>query len=180
MNVVGLDPSLSGTGVAEHDGTTTTLRPPMGPDEPCARLKWISKEIIQRAWIPTDLGWDRALVAIEGFSYASKGRGLLDLAGLGWLIRVELHSHTIPYAEIAPSTLKKYATGSGNASKAEVLVAAVQRLGYTGASTDEADAAFLRAAALDHYTGGEVCHVPKKNRAALDVVNWPALPGVAA
>jgi Holliday junction resolvasome RuvABC endonuclease subunit len=50
--------------------------------------------------------------------------------------------HQIPYQGVPVGTIKKHATGRGNASKDE-MVAAMQALGFRPADDDEADALAL-------------------------------------
>jgi Holliday junction resolvasome RuvABC endonuclease subunit len=57
--------------------------------------------------------------------------------------------HQIPYQGVPVGTIKKHATGKGNASKDE-MIAAVQAHGYTPADDNEADALALLHWALEH------------------------------
>lgn len=57
--------------------------------------------------------------------------------------------HQIPYQGVPVGTIKKHATGKGNASK-EQMIAAVQAHGYTPADDNEADALALLHWALEH------------------------------
>ena len=50
--------------------------------------------------------------------------------------------HQIPYAGVPVGTIKRSVTGSGNASKAEVITA-VERRGFTPKDDNEADAIAL-------------------------------------
>jgi len=64
--------------------------------------------------------------------------------------------HQIPYQGVPVGTIKRHATGRGNASKDEVI-AAVRRLGHQPADDNEADAlALLRWAMQDHGATQEV------------------------
>ena len=58
----------------------------------------------------------------------------------------------IPYREVYPSSLKKHATGSGRASKGEMVSAARRQFALLFAPDDnEADALMLLAMALDGF-----------------------------
>lgn len=58
--------------------------------------------------------------------------------------------HQIPYSGVPVATIKKHATGKGNADKA-TIVAAMQALGFHPADDNEADAlALLRWAVAQH------------------------------
>lgn len=166
MRIVALDLSLSATGVAHNAGTAErafTLRPRQlrGVE----RLEWIMRRVVKEA-----LGKD--LVVIENYAFARPNQAH-QIGELGGVIRLALYTHNIAYVEIAPSALKKYATGKGNAPKEAVLAAAFQRLGYAGYDHNESDALWLLAMALDHYGMEEAPQVPKINREALVKVGWP-------
>jgi Holliday junction resolvasome RuvABC endonuclease subunit len=103
----------------------------------------------------------------------SRGRAVTDIAGNWHNVVKRLTEGAVPFAVIAPSSVKRYATGSGSAPKERVLVEAVRRLpGFSGSTTNEADAAWLAAMALDHL-GMPLATMPKLNRTAMDVVQWP-------
>lgn len=57
--------------------------------------------------------------------------------------------HNIPYQGVPVGTIKKHATGKGNASKDE-MIAAVRKLGHAPADDNEADALALLHWALEH------------------------------
>jgi crossover junction endodeoxyribonuclease RuvC len=130
MNIVALDLSLTATGFACSDGRSGVLEPKKLSG--MERLAWILDRIV-------DLTIDADVIVIEayqGFSYASKGTTSQDLAGLGTLVRFtlfELHRATV---DIAPASLKKFATGKGNAKKPDMLMAAVKQLDWNGSTND--------------------------------------------
>ena len=55
----------------------------------------------------------------------------------------------VPYAGIPVATIKKHATGKGNAKKDAMVAAACERWGLREAAEDEADAIFVASAGLD-------------------------------
>lgn len=61
--------------------------------------------------------------------------------------------HQIPYQGVPVGTIKRHATGKGNADKAAML-AAMRALGYTPADDNEADALALLCWALDTQQAG--------------------------
>lgn len=167
MNVLALDLSLTSTGYAydrPHIGLeAATINPTMvGPE----RLDLITCHVLTMAETAD-------LVAIEGYAHGRHNRAH-QIGELGGVIRLTLWRHRIPYLEVAPTKIKKYATGSGRAGKDEVLVEAVRRLGYAGSSRDEADALWLHALVHD-LAGDPVVDVPQKHRTALDGLDVPAL-----
>lgn len=173
MRLCALDLSLTASGVAVWTPVVgrevTTLEPSSRGVE---RLEWILRRVV-------DLTRGADLVVIEGYAYARANQAH-QIGELGGVIRLALHTRHVPYVEIAPSAVKKYATGKGNAGKELVLVEAVKRLGYEGSDNNEADALWLLTMAMDHY-GWDVAPVmPKVNRSALAKVSWPALDDLEA
>lgn len=169
--VLGLDLSLSCTGVA-GPGWTDTIKP--GNLRGVERLLWIREQIIDR-WLG-----DVDLVVIEGPSYGNQGNGRQsghhERAGLWWMVRCTLHVAEIPTAVVPPATLKRYATGKGNADKASVMREVARRFPWFEGGEDEADAVVLAALGADRL-GAPMAVLPATHRAALDAVDWPA--GVA-
>lgn len=165
MKFCALDLSLTATGVATSEGVVTTLRSPAKGAE---RLDQVQRETLRICQ-----GAD--LVVIEGYSFGSKfSRG--HAAGeLGGVVRLGLHRAHVPFAVVPPASLKMYATGKGNARKEEMLQAAFQRLGYTGAENDEADASWLLQMALAYYRQDGAVDVPQKHQKALRKIDWPDL-----
>ena len=114
------------------------------------------------------------LVLIEGPSYGSKGGHKHDRSGLWWLVLDSLWRSKIPVVEVAPNTLKRYATGKGIAGKDQVLAAVVRRyptVEVTG--NDEADALVLAAMGARHLGEPIDDPLPKTHLAAMDAVAWP-------
>lgn len=174
MNVLALDLSLTSTGVALPDGTALTLSPRQRGVE---RLAWYRETILAIAAGPHADGMPTAaadLVVIEEYAFSRAAAHSHELGELGGVIRLALADHGQPWVAVNPSALKRYATGKGNASKNDMLLAAVKRLGYDGSCNDEADALWLRAMALDHYNLPVVV-MPEANRDSLTKVAWPVL-----
>ncbi|SFN66904.1 hypothetical protein [Mycetocola miduiensis] len=143
--VVGLDLSLTGTGVAVigEDGIRTSLVTSKGKAD--ASLQQRSARLIDLCQQIADLIPEGALVVIEQPAYSQTGGSHHDRSGLWWLIVAYLHGihHVV---EVAPGTVKKFATGKGNAGKDEMLAAAIKR--YPGAdvvNNNVADAVHLAA-----------------------------------
>ena len=164
--IVGLDLSLTCTGIADVAGTVTVKTKSRGPER-LAEIRAVVRDYTRAADV----------VVIEGYAYG-RHNGMAAIGELGGVIRLLLHTHGIASVAVPPASLKRYATGRGNATKDEVLGAAFKRfVGFDGGN-DEADAAWLRAMALDHY-GHAVCDMPAANRTALDAISWPDLGGAA-
>lgn len=170
--VIGLDLSMTCTGVAGYRWVDVVKTTGKRTDTLIDRAVRIDK-IASRVADLIRLSEPVELVAIEGPSYASKDPGIWDRAGLWWLIVAPLIAAGTPVAVVPPACLKKYATGKGNASKDEVLLAASRR--YPTAEITEnnsADAQVLYAMGCD-WLGHQLETVPQVNRNALASVAWP-------
>jgi Holliday junction resolvasome RuvABC endonuclease subunit len=170
--VVGLDLSLTCTGVAGADWTDH-IRTKLRGD---ARLGYLEAQVASFIKAAN-------LVVMEGPSYGHANlAGHEDLAGLRVLVRRYCWRNSIPYAVMPPASLKLYASGRGNATKGEVRSAVADRYGIhtEGAGRyDEADALTAAAAGLD-WLGYPLAPVPERNARALDGCQWPThTPAVA-
>lgn len=167
--VVGIDLSLTSTGLALADGTTHTIR--TGPGDHLAdqhnRLRHIVDEIERL----TGAGYYLApsLAVVEGPSYGSSGAGTWDRAGLWWLLIDHLLTRAVPVAVVPPAVLKRYATGRGKATKADMRVALLTRTGIDERDDNRVDAWWLRAAGLD-ILGHPIVALPAAQSAALDKI----------
>lgn len=83
------------------------------------------------------------VICIEGFSYGSRGKGVSTQYGLGWIIRAELIYHGYTYHEVAPSAVKKFATGKGNAKKDNMVIPIYKKWGFEHDSDNVRDAYVL-------------------------------------
>lgn len=158
MTPVGLDLSLTSTGWAFGDEVGRVRSPRTGP----ARLVHIRDAVM--ALVRDVIA---PVVFVEGPSFNAKHNRAVSLGELHGVVKVALLEAGVPFVVVPPATLKKFATGKGNASKDMMLVAAVKRLDYEGASNDEADALWLRALGAQ-VLGDPVVAMPKTHLAALD------------
>lgn len=162
-NIIGLDLSLTATGICLEDGTTLTIRSKHRNMERLADIRSLILGIIPNTH----------LVVIEGYSYGS-GHGAHQLGELGGTIRLALYDASIPYVDIAPTARAKYATGRGNAAKSLVVSEISARTGRTFPDDNQVDAWILRAMALDHY-GYPCIDLPQTHRDSLKQITWPEL-----
>ncbi len=174
--VIGLDLSLTSSGVCDFAGNTslveTTGKKDATLDQRHARLTRILTDIRLAAHpTPTDL------VVIEAPSYASGGGSAWDRAGLWWLVVSFFKDSGNPVLIVPPKTAKKYATGNGDAPKESICKELYKRFGVDIDSNDEADAYMMRAVGLA-LLGRPLADMPAANRAALDKLTLPE--GLAA
>lgn len=167
--VVGLDLSLTGTGLARYEAGSfhhaAHLKTPSTKIKGHDRLHLILEEV---DWFCRDAG----LVVIEGLTFQFDAERAN--AGLAWLVRHQLWYQRIPYAILGAPNRAQYATGDGRASKAQVIEAVNSDL-FPGARTgndNEADAIVLAAAGLRQFAQ-PVDNVPEANWIALKKGKWP-------
>lgn len=172
--VIALDLSLTSTGwayrVDDDDGTREhgTLR--------TGHLRGVHRLITIRDRIAGLFGDDADLVLIEDLPHGARNNAAGALGELHGVIKVMLHEECgVAAVLVPPATVKVIATGRGNADKMAVLSAAVQRLGYTGSSGDEADALWLLEFGLQHLGESDVT-LPATHLRALDKVSWGTVP----
>lgn len=129
--VLGIDPSLTATGVAwlVRDGTgrpmpsTATLTSSGRRDDPlsarAARIEGICWDFTQVLLKANSFAVNASVVmaVMEGPSHGSVGGSAWDRAGLWWRLVYALRASAIPIAVCAPGTRIKWATGSGRATK---------------------------------------------------------------
>lgn len=165
LTVVALDLSLTSTGVADRNGTRRIQPKSTGVE----RLAEVRDAVLREC---TASGWSVGpdLVVIEGYSYAS-GNQAHQVGELGGVVRLALHEAGIRYEVVSPATIKIAACGTGNASKADVLLAAVRRLGYEGNNTDEADSLWLYHLAMIALGCPQVT-LPAAHMRALKSIKW--------
>ena len=184
MIVLGIDPSLTGTGLALLDTNdrlavethTIASRPPTlrGIDGRIQRQARICREIIDHAGIGN---WD--LVVIEAPAYDSRTGHQHDRSGLWWRVVGHALDHQAAVVEVTTGGLKKYATGKGNAGKDTVLLEVARRFPHVDVrNNNEADALILAAMGAD-WAGTPIVDMPKTHRDALAKVEWPTREAVA-
>lgn len=163
MRIIALDLSLTRSGWAgPFLRLSGVLVPPRGQDRGMARLRWIRDQVIAKC-----AGAD--VVAIEGYAYGS-ARGASQqhsLGELGGVVRLALFEAGIHYVDVAPATLKKFATGKGNANKELMLAESIRRLGYSGSDSNEADALWMLNLMLTLHGQPEAVAVPKVHMDAI-------------
>jgi crossover junction endodeoxyribonuclease RuvC len=140
---VGIDPSTK-TGFVVLDEHGQVLRAKeltgVGSEDP-KRMATLIDEVMRHLQ-PDDV------ICIEGFGFASQQA--IQLGGIGWGIRMALFRRGIPYIDVPPASMKKFATGRGNAKKDEMVLPIYRKWGFEHSSDNVRDAFVLAkiAAAL--------------------------------
>lgn len=173
MRIVGLDLSLTSTGVAFGDDTTGTVHTQAIKSKlhGTARLVEIREHVLGIVLFP----FVADVVVVEGYAFGSP-RGASNahsLGELGGVIKLALYEHQVPVVIAPPASVKKFACDAGNAPKVEVLVAAVKASGLDFSTSDEADAYWLREMGCHRYGAPSQVMPTAYRSAAIAKVDWP-------
>jgi crossover junction endodeoxyribonuclease RuvC len=140
--VVGVDLSLVSTGVAWEPDCTRRIQTKPGSwateDDRLEHIVEMVAEVVREADAPDRAGG--TLVVIEGLSYGQASGSAFTRAGLHYLVRARVRAAGHRFVVVPPTTLKRFVTGSGGASKAEMVSTMSRRVGRLLASDDIADA----------------------------------------
>lgn len=96
------------------------------------------------------------VIALEGFSYGSRGRGVDFQYGLGWIIRVRLYEWGYTGIEVAPTQVKQFTGAKGNANKNVVMREVYKRWGFEHDSDNVIDAYVLAQMCRLFHAGGDL------------------------
>jgi|SRR6185436_18163251 len=200
MNFLGIDLSLNATGLAMltvDDPDTNIPDFSAIPGRKKIRHHLTSSQVYQGCLIvprSTDdtLGrWEDVLcpilawameahsVIIEGYAFAANMAYHNAIVEMGGILRYHLRKLEHVPIEIAPTSLKKFVSGHGNAQKPDML-AAVQRLGLPIEDHNMADAFGL--AQLGQALTADVCNLSRAQREVIGAIKYPTpkvrkLPG---
>lgn len=176
LRVVGVDPSLTATGLAAVGGGSLLIKtfPSKGKadDNLFARYKRIAelRDNICKAVFEVEPD----LVVIEQPAFSKIQGHAHDRSGLWWLV-VHTLLQTFPLMEVTPNNRAKYATGKGTASKDTVLLAVARRYpNVEVTNNNEADALILAMMGLRLLGEPYEDSLPQSN---LDSLKTSVLPG---
>lgn len=154
MLVVGIDPSLTNTGVVILDDKGELKSQKLFHSKPQPnRIKRIDKLLGDVFCFIIDNINHHApiLFGLEGYSYGSQ-HFAHQLGELGGILRYKLYiSNWYNTVEYAPTMVKKFTTGKGNAKKDLILLNVFKKYGYETDSPDIADAYAIAKLRLAHY-----------------------------
>jgi crossover junction endodeoxyribonuclease RuvC len=154
---VGIDPSSkTGLVIIDKQGNIINTQDVTTKEkEDPQRFSDIAEKIIDELE-PNDL------IAIEGFSYGSKGKGVSFQYGLGWIIRHLLLERGYRYTEVPPTSVKKFATGKGNTKKDEMVLPIYKKWGFEHASDNVRDAFVLAQMVKGIYDSSNLTEYQKE------------------
>jgi Holliday junction resolvasome RuvABC endonuclease subunit len=159
VKVVGLDLSITGTGLAYPSGDGDAVTELIKTNEKAgdARLVQIRETILDRC-----AGAEFALIeAPTARSASSVISGMVH-----GVVRLALIDLGVSYGSALPATIKKYATGKGNGNKIPMALEALKRAGREFPDDNQCDAWWAWVMAMD-FSGCPVFDLPKVNRESL-------------
>ena len=168
MNILGLDPSLTSTGVCTDDNNCVAFH---SYEEETSRLTDIRNYVLG-----TCLEENIKCVIMEGYSYGSRTRAHA-LGELGGVLKVAFDEAWIPFVIVPPTSRAKFATGRGNAGKAEVISAVSFKTNRSWSGKgieDRIDAWVLREMGLQRLGESQYTWAAE-NLKALDNIDWEPL-----
>lgn len=178
MNIAGIDPSLTNTGLAIlTNGHPTHLSHHGYPGHNSdtwktrsRRIRWTTRTTYQTL----TTGRHIDLAVIEGPAYNSHHGSAFDRAALWHGIYAALEAAHIPIAVVAPRTRAAWATGTGTATKTDVTNAVQTWYPNTTITCDdEADALVLAAIGAHHHHQPLPFPTKPRHTTALDKIHWP-------
>lgn len=159
MKVMGLDLSLTGTGLvilnASGDAIDSmTISPKLRDMERLAFIRSTVGKVLSN--------YNPMLTCIEGYSMGSRAGQLASIGELGGVIKLLLHRNGFRYTIVAPTQLKKFVTGKGNAMKDEIMMHVYKRWGWEAKDNNQADAYGLGRIALALEDCGGLLIAPQR------------------
>lgn len=162
MIVVGIDPSLTGTGLAYSGESEKILTPSASTIRgQLQRMNTIAARVARHVEPGT-------LVVMEGPALGVKGAWRHVVAGLWWILAATIVSRGATLIEVPPKTLKKFATGNGNADKRAMRDAWRWHTRQDVADPDRVDALWLREVGLQLVESDDALILEPEQVAALD------------
>lgn len=162
--ILGVDPSTHlGWAIVDRAGYYCSGTIHVGKDAHKYRIRRFEDIAVQL--VATVQEYEPVFAVVEGYVHTGRfvNAGQYEL---GALVRRALMGGGIPVCEASPTSVKKFATGGGKATKKQMLDYA-RRMGYEGKDHNQADAIALASmgAVLDGSTnlpmGGDVGVVEK-------------------
>ena len=181
MLIAGIDLSLTATGIALIDTEAKAFG-----DEPVVVHTLRSKGVkgdglasrARRLRLLADavetLVYAADYAVIEQPAFSQTGGSHHDRSGLWWITVERLASRAVSTVEIPPTSLKKYVTGKGNASKMEVMAKLIRLMPDVELGNDnEADALGLALMGARKFGHPLEPSLPLANLEVMEKIKWP-------
>lgn len=160
--IIGIDCSLAGTAIADHEGNLTTVKGYDGDH----RLAGIYQAVKYAAVA-------NSLAILEDLPTHGHSAGLTGMAQ--GVVRLALIDAGIPYVLAVPSQLKKYLLGKGGGAgtdKSDMRMEHFNRTQTDNRDNNQVDAFWLRQMGL-YACGHDHIRMPKVNRETVLKMDWP-------
>lgn len=172
MKVLGVDLSMTGTGVALLDDGemlySKTIKSKKDGDTPTDELRRLVK-ITEEVMVHVD-EWDEIdVVVLEGIAFMAKSTALAQLSGLTYMVRAEIDKRNIPFLIVAPTTLKKFITGKGNSPKDIMMLETYKMYGESILDNNACDAYALAQVGLAVL--GQTKKIPVYQKEVVKLIN---------
>lgn len=177
MTAVGIDLSITATGLASSDGKSRIIGSKGITTLPLAdrveALKNLRFDIV--SWVTSQ---EPKLVLIEAPAFSRAGGGAVERHFLYLDVIDHILGRGIPLVEVTTNQRMTYATGKGQASKNAIVDAVARRWPQfeTGGNDNLCDAIVLAAMGAERL-GQPLAIVPRSHSAALLRIAWPVLIG---
>ncbi|MFF4900536.1 hypothetical protein [Streptomyces sp. NPDC001068] len=181
--VVGVDTSLSGTGLASSEGWCRVVgyvdKSKKHPISKLPRMERLAHMNVLLDAIVAAVGHPD-LAVIEGAALSKASGGAHERGWLWWRVYERLLDAGVPTGVLSTNQRIHYATGKGTGAKGVVLEQVVRRWPQwqTGGNDNAADAVVLMAAGRD-WLRHPIGDLPKLHRKAVDNADWPEAADVA-
>ena len=155
MVIVGLDTSLTHTGIVIINDKGKVLDSGVIKSKPngdtylseVERIVKIVEDVFSK--ITKNCKKKPDLVVIENLAFMARNTtSLVQLSGLSFFIRIQLARFEIPFVMVAPTSLKKFITGSGKGDKDMLMMSVYKNYGFEAVDNNENDAFGLSAIGL--------------------------------
>jgi Holliday junction resolvasome RuvABC endonuclease subunit len=168
MNIMGLDLSLTSTGISVNGITSVIATTFKGAQ----RLSTISAAVID---LVNTHHID--IVIIEGYSFASRNSQAHSIGELGGAVRMRLWENKTPFIDVPPTCRAKFATGRGNAAKTEVMSSISAKTGrvFSGKGADDMCDAWILEEICRTKLGNPSHEWSAAQLSALDKIDWEPL-----
>lgn len=142
MVTVGIDSSLCATGLAvcgSKDDGGELVKTKKDGDTPLNEIKRLMDIVLKvELYCMTH---HPKLVVMEALAMSSRNSSALtQLSGLNYMIRERLYRSGFKFVVVAPSSLKKFATGKGNCPKDNIMLEVYKRWGVSFTDNNVCDA----------------------------------------
>lgn len=175
--LVGIDPSLTATGLVILDEGAQTIKTTALPKGE-RNVHDHSHRIEATAATIAELVPTGSMVAIEGPSLGSTRGNPDERAGLRWSIIGRLRHRGCLVVQVPPKSAKMWLTDSGNAGKEEMIAAAIELAPADLQIETEHEAdAFAMVSMLAAHVGAGIIPTPPRAGKALAGVAWAPIEG---